>query len=347
MDLKQLLEKRFHAGVSHTGKIPTYAQQIPLSKKHTPESPLISLPSYDLVMCSGWVTHTSLERFYLFATLNAPQVYYSSMLITDGTLSDLHSHQHIELTYVAKGSLSIVVENQTLHVSEGEFILINSDVTHGEYLYGDESSILCFGLDDLFFDDYMNENGNSAPSNYNKNLRALLNEKRSEYKYILFQPKNDFHDTNRILTLLFDELTAHRVGRKYLILGAVERLVDLLTLEFHMSITTSDKAAFTNAIVADLKQYIKDNYATVTATELGSHFHYSPDYVNRIFKSIEGITLSKYIQEIRLQQAMLMIANTDLSITDIITTVGYNNQGFFYKKFKERFGKLPMDIKRI
>ncbi|MFF1066429.1 helix-turn-helix domain-containing protein, partial [Clostridioides difficile] len=47
------------------------------------------------------------------------------------------------------------------------------------------------------------------------------------------------------------------------------------------------------------------------------------------------------IHEQRLKKATTLLKSTDMSIEDISIEVGYNNQTFFYKKFKETYSLTP------
>ena len=37
---------------------------------------------------------------------------------------------------------------------------------------------------------------------------------------------------------------------------------------------------------------------------------------------------------------------TDLSVSDIITAVGYDNTSFFYRVFREEFGQTPREYRQ-
>jgi two-component system response regulator YesN len=57
------------------------------------------------------------------------------------------------------------------------------------------------------------------------------------------------------------------------------------------------------------------------------------------------MTFTKYIQDIRLTIAQKNICNTDDTIEDIAASVGYNNLGYFYKIFKEKYNMTPAEMK--
>ena len=51
------------------------------------------------------------------------------------------------------------------------------------------------------------------------------------------------------------------------------------------------------------------------------------------------------LQEKRLDEAEKLILNTDIPVTEIIFSVGYENTNFFYKKFNEKYGVTPREYR--
>lgn len=67
----------------------------------------------------------------------------------------------------------------------------------------------------------------------------------------------------------------------------------------------------------------------------------SPNYLNQIFKGVCGSSISNYITDYRLDVAASLIAETTDNINVIIEKVGIENESFFYKRFKAKFGTTP------
>ena len=107
--------------------------------------------------------------------------------------------------------------------------------------------------------------------------------------------------------------------------------------------------------VAKIKEYIDKNYHTYdfSITDVSNAFNFSKDHVNRIFKSIEGITVSKYITQKKMEQARQLVIRTDKSFSEIAEAVGYRSLSYFTSSFKSFFQVTPsglrekcMDIQR-
>ena len=67
--------------------------------------------------------------------------------------------------------------------------------------------------------------------------------------------------------------------------------------------------------------------------------------VSRCIKEYLGKTPSQYINDLRLNYAANLIRSTDLSVTDICFTCGFNNVGYFYTSFKNRYSQTPREMR--
>lgn len=95
-----------------------------------------------------------------------------------------------------------------------------------------------------------------------------------------------------------------------------------------------------------LKNVIDNNYRMDLNLEmLSAQFNYSQVYISRIFKQEWGITIGKYITQVRLEHAYEMVCYTDLKIIDIAQKVGFNDYIYFAKQFKKYFGRTPGKIR--
>ena len=64
-------------------------------------------------------------------------------------------------------------------------------------------------------------------------------------------------------------------------------------------------------------------------------------------KEKTGKTYSDYLIELRINRAKLLLEKTDMPIEQIAMLVGYNNKGFFYRKFVELVGLNPAKYRTV
>ncbi|MBT8319601.1 MAG: helix-turn-helix transcriptional regulator [Gramella sp.] len=59
------------------------------------------------------------------------------------------------------------------------------------------------------------------------------------------------------------------------------------------------------------------------------------------FKFVYGLTVNKYMQNIKLEAAKEMLKLSEKNISEIVTAIGLNNRSYFSKIFKEKYGVSP------
>lgn len=92
--------------------------------------------------------------------------------------------------------------------------------------------------------------------------------------------------------------------------------------------------------------YIEQNYDDdLTLEELSKVAGFSKYHFHRIFKSILSETLSDYIRRVRLSSTTMKF-KTNLNITQIAQTSGYETNASFSKAFKNSFGITPKEFSK-
>ena len=67
----------------------------------------------------------------------------------------------------------------------------------------------------------------------------------------------------------------------------------------------------------------------------------NPSFLSNQFKKETGKTITKHIQEMRIEKAITLLTTTDLSIQEISESVGINDLSWFSKLFKKIVGVSP------
>ncbi|MDF7823088.1 AraC family transcriptional regulator [Pontiellaceae bacterium B12227] len=69
--------------------------------------------------------------------------------------------------------------------------------------------------------------------------------------------------------------------------------------------------------------------------------HMSRSNLMRVFRKATGQTPIEYLVRLRIQKAMEMLRNTDLTITEIALEVGFNDSNYFTRQFRRILGESP------
>lgn len=93
-------------------------------------------------------------------------------------------------------------------------------------------------------------------------------------------------------------------------------------------------------------RYIENNYQKpITLNEVASLVFLNPEYFSRHFKKETGTNFNNYINTLRLQQALDLVIHTDLKLSDVASSCGFQSFSYFSKRFRETFGCSPNTLR--
>jgi len=95
-------------------------------------------------------------------------------------------------------------------------------------------------------------------------------------------------------------------------------------------------------------QYLKQNYSVNTRlSALASQSFLSPTYFCKLFKDYTGMTISEYVQRLRIDEACNLLISSDHKIIIIAEMVGYKDIKHFNEVFKKLTGMTPSVYKKL
>lgn len=96
------------------------------------------------------------------------------------------------------------------------------------------------------------------------------------------------------------------------------------------------------------KEYIRSNLrAALRLEDVAAVVGLNPAYLSSIFKNDTGSNFSDYVNQCRVEQAKLMLANGAMKINEIAEQLGYNNARYFSTTFKKLTGLRPMEYRNM
>ncbi len=102
-------------------------------------------------------------------------------------------------------------------------------------------------------------------------------------------------------------------------------------------------------IIEDVKNYILENYANPLfgVSDVADRFHFSSDYISRLFNKYVGMAINPYITNVRMQGAMKMLSETEEPLKNIAEKVGYSNLNYFIRVFRKQTNMTPSEYKTL
>ena len=114
-----------------------------------------------------------------------------------------------------------------------------------------------------------------------------------------------------------------------------------LQLMNHIDKATVGSRAAQEDIVLTILRYVEENYRDGELSHLAETLHYDLYWLSRMVKKQTGKTYKELVQARRLQQAVYLLKNTDMTVADIGNAIGYDNLSYFHKIFKEKYQMSP------
>lgn len=108
----------------------------------------------------------------------------------------------------------------------------------------------------------------------------------------------------------------------------------------HLEQNAQDKPA---TLIQQIEEYLQLHYceSEFTVQKAASHFNLSISNLGHYFKSHTGVTVSDYVESLRLNLAQMLLLETDKNISDISAAVGYLQPASFMRAFKKVLGVSP------
>lgn len=102
-----------------------------------------------------------------------------------------------------------------------------------------------------------------------------------------------------------------------------------------------------NNLVNSILDFITSNYAeNITLSDAARYAYVNPSHLSRVFNKKMNCNFRSYLNNIRVEKAKELLISSDLSIADIGNQVGFSDQSYFNKIFKEHEGMTPGQYRR-
>ena len=103
----------------------------------------------------------------------------------------------------------------------------------------------------------------------------------------------------------------------------------------------------TNPIITKVCDYVEQNLTQDISLEMAADYAgVSSFYLSKLFKEEKGETYINYVSDKRLEKSCQLLAETDLSIKEITAEVGYNDQNYYSRIFKTKYGLSPKEYRK-
>lgn len=121
---------------------------------------------------------------------------------------------------------------------------------------------------------------------------------------------------------------------------------EMIFSEFEDILNQEEKEKNDDSTLGHIKKYIENHYKEpLTNNELANRFGLAPSYLCKIYKKKYGISISRYLTQLKIEAAKKRMAEEpECLIKEIALDIGYKDQYYFSKVFKKETGKWPTEF---
>ena len=247
----------------------------------------------------------------------------------------IHWHNSIEIIFVLEGTVNVLIESGNYEVFESELEIINCDEVHRIYS-DDKNKVLIFHLDPTFFEKYYDDM---------KNIYFYTNSSEEGA-----QRGEKYDILRKYLSILACEVIQKSENFDDQIESVLVKLLFHLINNFHY-LTYDEKDPKENEIQFQryhrIIKYIYNNYKDrISLQDIANQEYLSSYYLSHQLKNIAGSSFKDLVNNVRVDESIKLLLDTDKTISDISLDVGFSHAKYYNKSFKSHYKCTPLQFRK-
>ncbi|HAS55742.1 MAG TPA: hypothetical protein DEF61_04595 [Firmicutes bacterium] len=250
-------------------------------------------------------------------------------------LEPLHTHDFIEIMYINSGKLEQIVNGKKFTTKKGDLLFLNYNSTHSF------KSVLPSTYYNICFYPEVIEKIITPENAFALLSLSAFNDisKDTNEGIVSFNPTEQ-----KQIQYIFEKMVeeqARRLPRFDIVNESYMNILITLILR-KMSLPDEPEKNPWN----ELADYITNNLDSDLSLEaLAKKCFYNPSYFSRLFKNKFHVSLVEYVSNKRIEKALELLEETELSIKAISSSCGFSNKSVFYRTFSKVTGKTPTEYR--
>lgn len=250
-----------------------------------------------------------------------------------------HTHDYIELMYCISGSITHHIGEKDLTMHAGDILLLRQYTRHSLEPVFDNDVCVNFILLPEFLDKTLEMLG-EEPSPLHHFFTQCMKADAGDQDYLHVSLGQYPHIQSLMDVLLWNLI--HGVSNKNSINENLMGLIMLLVQDK----ADSNFGQSGDTTIWQVLHYIEQNYRTCSLKECAETLHFDYYALANKVKRETGKTFIRLVQDKRLSQATYLLRSSSLTVHEIALSVGYENEGFFYRLFTGHYGVTPKEYRK-
>ena len=240
--------------------------------------------------------------------------------------------KRLDRNYVKKGNCILHLQNESISFKENEMMIICSNVEHLFEAGSEETTLMQLEfLPEIF----LRFNPPSRPEQGDLAPVTIFSEENRLIKIV-----NNVR-IMRAVQRIVNELNQKSKYYQYLVVMYYAELLILIYRyldEVYLPIGTNE--SLRKAI-----SYIRLNYQmNITAGDIATYTNVGERYLRKLFSQYLNLSPVDYLNQIRLNKAIELLRNTEMSIKEVCFACGFQSPQYFSRLFKQQMGITPREV---
>lgn len=246
-----------------------------------------------------------------------------------------HTHDYFELNYVCSGSLINVLDGNEIYMSEGDLVFVNPKAVQTLRYQQPETLLVNFCLKPELFERTLK----AFCEKENLISAFLRGEQPEEKNYIFFSLGHSLH-AQSILTSIIQEYADNGFHQSF-------SLEAYFLLLFSYLVSAEEYSYYgTDGKTHQMIQYLKEHCMWKDLDTISGHFQCTLQQFDTHLKKHTGRSCRSFVEEVRLDKAVSLMANPDLNIYQIVESCGYRDGEEFFESFHRKFHVSPTEYRK-
>ena len=248
----------------------------------------------------------------------------------------VHRHSCLEITIPIEKSYTYIFDDRTIILKEKEILFVPPDMLHKiACTKSGIRFIYLFNVDFLkgFFD----------YSEFQKLIKEPLlitPDTHPDIYSLIFEKFMEINDLYFFYSTTVKEIS---------IFGKLMDVFGMLMKKDYsdsLAVIQNDKQREVYIKFKTLAEWLAmHSYENISMDEAATHVGYSKFHFARLFKEYTGMTFNDYQTTLKLKEVERQLADTDLQISDIAMSCGFNNLTSLSRCFKKQYGCSPSQFR--
>ncbi len=271
-------------------------------------------------------------------------VHLSTIKLPDDSANE-HIHDFLELVYTISGTVNHRIDGQSYNATHNTMLFIAPGQIHSFSSQG-----ACEFVNILVKPDFIIEYAVDNDTFYNLFRFFLSNpdDKLSPDSQMVHFKGDDAYEIKNIINFM-RSTTERNISGYPIILNGYTRVV--LTKMFNILNEKNLDRNYPKSVFFEvfdsILDYIDKNYSEpISLSTLATRCYFSPSYISKEFKKISGMGFKEYLIKKRITETAKYLAQTEFSIEEIQSMVGFTDKTRFFKEFSKLYDCTPLEYRK-